>query len=338
MSESDDFALNTAPGTVEHLRLHATYLASGQEITVPVTVVSGREPGPVLVVTGATHGTEITGTRTLLRLISTLDPQQMRGTLISVPVTNPLAFDRSTYGSPEDGVHMGEPNYWPIQPNGTATQRIGAAIRPLLDLATHYIDLHNNREPALPMSMEFVDSCLNAQVRVVQQEMAEAFGLTSVRMQEPDDDTARRVGSVEGHPAAAASAHGIPGLMVELLDQENYRGEHVGLVGVRNVMSYLGMIEEPIRRQNVTTLDGRFTFRGTLLATRSGVLFPLDPPGTMLRAGDPAAEIVDMTGTVVETVEMPVDGFVWAFLESEQGIGTLAVPEGHGVGFFASRD
>lgn len=337
MTESD-YTLTTPPGTIEHLRIPATHLASGQQISVPVTVVNGHEPGPVLVVTGATHGTEITGTRALLRIIANIDPTQLRGTLIAVPVTNPLAFDRSSYGSPEDGIHMGEPNYWPARPNGSATQRIGAALRPFLDLATHYIDLHNNREPAIPMSMEFVDSCSNAQVRLIQHEMAEAFGITPVKMQEPDDDTARHVGAMEGHPAAATSARGVPGLMVELLDKENYRGEDVGILGVRNVMSYLGMIEDPIRPQEVRTLEGTFTFRGTLVASKAGVIFPLDPPGTLLRAGDPVAEVVDMTGAVVETIEMPVDGFVWAFLESNQGIGTLAVPEGHGVGFFASLD
>jgi predicted deacylase len=296
------------------------------------------ERGPVLLVTGATHGTEITGTRALLRLIPTLDPTKMKGTLIAVPVTNPLAFDRSSYGSPEDGVHMGQPCYWPAQPDGTATQRIGAAIRPLLDVATHYIDLHNNREPALPMSMEFFETCSNAQVRIVQREMAAAFGLTSVRMAEPDDDTARRVGSMDGQPAAASSAQGVPGLMVELLDQEGYRGEDVGIVGVRNVMSYLGMLADPIQDQDTPVLEGAYTFRGILRAQKAGVLFPLSPPGTLLNAGDAVAEVVDMTGRVIEVVRMPVDGFVWAFLESGQGIGTMAVPEGHSVGFFASRD
>ena len=305
---------------------------------MPVTVVNGVEPGPVLVVSGATHGTETTGTKALLRLIPTLDASTMRGTLISIPVTNPLAFDRSSYGSPEDGVHMGEPVYWPAHPQGTATQRIGAAIRPLLDAATHFIDLHNNREPALPMSMEFSESCSNANVRVIQHEMAVAFGVTSVRMIEPDDGTAERVGSMDGQPAAASSARGVPGLMVELLDKEGYRGEDIGVIGVRNVMSYLGMIDDPVQRQPVEVLDGAFTFRGILQATEAGIIFPLNPPGTMLDAGAPVAEILDVTGAIVEVVRMPVTGFVWAFLESRQGIGTLAVPQGHSVGFFASRD
>ena len=325
-------------GAVEHYRLPATYLASGQEVGVPVSVISGAEQGPVLVVTGATHGTEITGTRTLLRLLQLLDPASVRGTLIAVPVTNPLAFDRSSYGSPEDGIHMGQACYWPAHSEGTATQRIGAALRPLLDVATHYIDLHNNREPALPMSMEFSETCLTGDVRRIQQEMAQAFGLTSVRMIEPNDDTARRVGSMDGQPAAAASAHGVPGLMVELLDREGYRGEDVGIIGVKNVMSYLGMLDEPAVEQPVEVLDGSFTFHGILQASKAGVIFPLNSPGTLLNAGDPVAEILNMQGIAVEVVHMPVDGFIWAFLESAQGIGTMAVPEGHSVGFIAALD
>ena len=338
MSTFDPQNITTPRGTIEHHRLPATRLASGQEITVPVSVVSGAEPGPVLVVTGATHGTEITGTRALLRLLQTLDPATMSGTLIAVPVTNPLAFDRSSYGSPEDGIHMGQNCYWPAQPDGTATQRIGATLRPLLDAATHYIDLHNNREPALPISMEFSETCLTVDVRRIQQEMADAFGLTSVRMVEPNDDTARRVGSIDGQPAAASSAHGVPGLMVELLDRQGYRGEDVGVIGVTNVMSYLGMLDEPCVEQPVNVLDGSFTYHGILQASEAGVLFPLHPPGTLLNAEDRVAEIRDVQGAIVETVRMPVDGFVWAFLESAQGIGTMAVPHGHSVGFIASLD
>jgi predicted deacylase len=338
MPTFDPQDLITARAIVENYRLPATYLASGQEISVPVTVVSGAETGPVLLVTGATHGTEVTGTRALLRLIKSLDPTAMRGTLVAVPVANPLAFDRSLYGSPEDGMHLAEECYWPAVPDGTATQRIGSVIRPLLDVATHYIDLHNNAEPALPMAMLFTESCLTVDVRRVQEEMAQAFGLTSVRMIEPNDATARRVGSIDGQPAAAASAHGVPGLMVELLDQDGYRGEEVGIIGVRNVMSYLGMIASPPETQPVPVISEPSTYSGILRAQKPGVLFPLNPPGTVLQAGEPVAEILNMHGDVAEVVLMPVDGFVWAFLGASQGIGTMAIPEGHTVGFFASLD
>jgi predicted deacylase len=305
---------------------------------VPVTIVNGMEAGPVLLVTGATHGTEITGTRALLKLIERIDPARLRGTLISIPVTNPLAFDRAMYASPEDDIHMGMPCYWPSDPSGSPTLRIGAQVRRLFDVATHYIDLHDNAEPAVPMLMEFAAQCSSPEVRQVQRAMAEAFGVTPVRMTDPQDGTAERVGSMDGQPAAAASAHGIPGLMVELLDERGHRGYEVGVRGVLNVMSTLGMLADPVAPQPVERLRGNFTFHGLLTSRESGVLFPVCEPGTVVEQGSVVANIVGMDGSLLEEVTMPVTGFVWAFLTTSPGGGSFAVPQGHAAGFVAATD
>src|SRR6476661_7290998 len=98
--------VRVAAASVAHLRLPGVTLPSGARIDVPVTVVNGAEPGPVLLVTGATHGNEIVGTRALLQLIGEIDPRSLTGTLISVPVANPLAFDQASYGSPQDKMHL----------------------------------------------------------------------------------------------------------------------------------------------------------------------------------------------------------------------------------------
>lgn len=338
MSVFEVGSLHVPAGELRHGRLTATTSASGQIVSVPVSIMHGAEPGPVLLVTGATHGTEITGTRTLLKLIARIDPARLRGTLISVPVTNPLAFDRATYASPEDGIHLGMPSYWPSDPAGSPTLRIGAQVRSLFDVATHYIDLHNNAEPAVPMSMEFAAQCSSPEVRQVQRAMAEAFGVTPVLMTDPEDGTAEKVGSVDGQPAAAASAHGIPGLMVELLDEHGHQGYEAGVRGVLNIMSKLGMLEEPVAPQLVERLHGSFTYHGVLTSRESGVLFPVCDPGTVMEQGSVVAHIVGMDGSVLEEVKMPVTGFVWAFLTTAPGGGSFAVPEGHAVGFVAAAD
>ncbi|OAP24482.1 hypothetical protein A4R44_04873 [Amycolatopsis sp. M39] len=236
-------------------------------------------------------------------------------------------------------MHMGLPCYWPASPEGSATRRLGAALRPLFDAATHYIDLHNNVEPAVPMSMRFEDSCSSESVRQQQRLMADSFGFTSVRMTEPDDDTAQMVGRMDGHPAAAASAHGKPGLMVELVDTRGYLGHDLGVAGVRNVMSALGMLTDPVTPQDAHRLDGDFTFHGLLAASASGIAMPVREPGALLEKGEEVVHIVDMTGAIVDTVRMPITGFAWAYLASpHQRNGTMAVNGGHALAFVAKLE
>lgn len=331
--------LVVAPGEIQHFRIPAVTLPSGAPVDIPVTIAHGVQPGPVLLLTGATHGVEVAGTRALLKLVAGLNANAMSGTVISVPVTNPLAFDQAQYATSQDGIHMAMPVYWPTMPEGSATRRLGAALRPLFDVATHYIDLHNNMEPAIPMCFRFEDQCSSEDVRAVQRQMSEAFGFTSVRMTEPDDDTANIVGGMDGQPAAAASAHGKPGLMVELVNTRGIYGDDLGVVGVRNVMSALGMLGDPIRSQECPRLEGDFRFCGLLTTGGSGLISPVRPPGELVEAGDEVVQVLDMTGSVVDSVRMPVTGIAWAYLGSPlDGHGTMAVTAGHPLAFIAKRE
>ena len=55
---------------------------------------------------GATHGNEIAGTAAIIEVMRALDPQQMRGAVIAIPVANPLALDQGSYVYPQDGRNM----------------------------------------------------------------------------------------------------------------------------------------------------------------------------------------------------------------------------------------
>ena len=59
---------------------------------IPVVVVRGVEDGPVFEVDGCIHGEEQEGAYTVLELAGRLDPENMRGTFIGVPVLNVPGF------------------------------------------------------------------------------------------------------------------------------------------------------------------------------------------------------------------------------------------------------
>jgi uncharacterized protein len=57
-----------------------------------IHVLVGVEAGPVLYVQEAVHGDEVNGVEALRRVVTGLDPQQMKGVLIVVPVVNGPSF------------------------------------------------------------------------------------------------------------------------------------------------------------------------------------------------------------------------------------------------------
>src|SRR5476649_184630 len=92
---------------------------------IPVVVVHGARPGPVLAVVSGAHGTEyasIIAVESLIDFSPVADPQRMSGTLVLVPLVNVASFERITpHVNPVDNKSMN--SRYPGDPNGTQTDR-----------------------------------------------------------------------------------------------------------------------------------------------------------------------------------------------------------------------
>ncbi len=80
------------PGTRHHLHLQLFRDPAGQPLRVPVLVVRGAQPGPVLGVTAAIHGNELNGVPAVHRFVHGLDPKRLRGTVAAISVVNIPGF------------------------------------------------------------------------------------------------------------------------------------------------------------------------------------------------------------------------------------------------------
>ncbi len=90
--------LNIAPGERRLVDLPISKLSNHAPVTLPVHVLHGAQPGPTMFVSAAIHGDELNGVEIIRRLLRTLDPQSINGTLLCVPVVNVFGFiSRSRY-------------------------------------------------------------------------------------------------------------------------------------------------------------------------------------------------------------------------------------------------
>lgn len=324
----------TPPGTLNRTLLGAVKLPSGTKIEIPCIVANGAEPGPTLVISGATHGIEVVGTGAVIQAMRQLDPKKLRGAVIAIPVANIPAFDQSAYVTPQDGRNMASPIYWKSKPNGSLTERMGALLAPVYKSASCYIDLHGNREPAAPMLMLFLSACKDREVANRTIAIGDAFGLTPVDMSDPVAHP-DWVGPVNDYSVPVALSNGVPALMVELTRSDTVLDSAIGARGVLNVMKHLGMIDGELEPQ--TRLPGRYRYWGAFSTSVGGIVWPKVKPGDLIQPKQPIAEITDLWGDVLEVVESPGVGFVWAFLGALYGGATHAVPPGADIGFFGER-
>src|SRR5713226_4614033 len=109
---------------------------------IPVVVVNGAKPGKVLALVSGAHGTEYASIIAIEKLISDLDPAQVTGTVILVPMVNVPSFEQKVpHVNPVDGKSMNR--FYPGKADGTQTERASYAItRQVVEKSDYLIDLH----------------------------------------------------------------------------------------------------------------------------------------------------------------------------------------------------
>lgn len=212
---------------------------------IPVSVLHGAAPGPVLALIAGTHGYEYPPIVALQRIRQSLDPLDLRGTLLIVHVANPPSFfGRTIYYSPVDGKNLNR--VYPGRAGGTLSERIAWTItKEVIERADYVIDLHagDGNEALRPYVYMPVtgDEALDAAVRG----MAVAFGIDHIvidRGRLRDRDDSRYVDQT-------ALARGKPAITTETGQLGSSDEQWVGMAerGALNVMRHLGMLEGETR-------------------------------------------------------------------------------------------
>jgi predicted deacylase len=86
------------PGERRLVDLPVSKLSNHTPVTLPVHVLHGLRPGPSLFISAAIHGDELNGVEIIRRVLKALQPGNISGTLLCVPVVNAYGFiGRSRY-------------------------------------------------------------------------------------------------------------------------------------------------------------------------------------------------------------------------------------------------
>ena len=131
---------------VEYRRDRLTLARLPSGVAVETTVHVYGEGDPVVYAQAAQHGREINGSSVLRRLHDELvdRDEPLSGTLVAVPVADPLTFDHVSYTTPEafDATNGNMNRCWPGDPDGTLHERMAAALWDYAGEADYIVDLH----------------------------------------------------------------------------------------------------------------------------------------------------------------------------------------------------
>ena len=194
-------------------------------------------------------------------------------------------------------------------PNGNATERLAYALwTEMWSKADMVVNIHCNTRPdsliyqAININNPKTNEKLN--------KMAKAFGVTTIIYDEPlREDAPPTLNNL-------AAQKGIAVILVELIDGRwiSEPSTSVGIRGVLNIMKTFKMIDGKSESQyGIPIIPGVNRSYGLIHANRGGLIRFLKKPGELIKKGEVLVEIYDLYGDTVEKVEMPVDGYVWAY-------------------------
>jgi len=215
------------PGETRTVEIEVAPTFSNDDMSLSVQVVRGTRPGPTLFVCAAIHGDEINGVEIVRRILKTIDPKKMSGSLLAIPIVNVYGFNNHSRYLP-DGRDLNRS--FPGSPSGSLTGRLAYTfMNEIVAKCSHGIDLHTggrHRSNFPQIRAELNDPVVKG--------MSQAFGAPIVI------DSKIRDGSLREY----ATEMGVPVILYESCEALRFDEVYIraGVKGVINVMRHIGML------------------------------------------------------------------------------------------------
>jgi predicted deacylase len=272
-------------------------VGKGLSVRMPVVIVNGQADGPVFAVTAGVHGAEYPGIEAAIRLSRTLDPAEVRGAVLIVPVVNVPAYQRrAIYVNPLDGINFNR--VCPGNPVGTVTEMMADLLfKNVIAQADYYMDLHGGDmiEALVPFTLYYKSG--NEKVDAASRALAEAYGISII------------LGStvLRGGTYGAAAAMGKPAVLTEaggqgILDEPSTQTH---MRGVLNVLKKFGGLPGQPEAVPAAEYYSKFVW---LAAEQDCVYYPKVTVGQQVREGELIAEFTDLFGEKIGELKSPAAG------------------------------
>jgi predicted deacylase len=272
---------------------------------IPVAVLHGAKPGPVLALVSGAHGTEYASIIALEKLIGVLNPAEISGTVIIVSLVNVASFEQKVpHVNPVDGKSMNR--MYPGKMDGTQTDRASYLItKQVVEQCDHLIDLHGGDLDESLRPYSYWTRTGNENQDRISREMVLAFGLDHIIISgdRPKDPNASR------YLENTATTRGKPSITVEAGHAGTVEPEDLAALvdGCLSVMRYLKMlpgapvtIEHPVWIEKVLSIASEQT----------GIFYPLVRRGTYVEQGMKVGYVTDYVGKTIFEARAPAAGVV----------------------------
>jgi predicted deacylase len=307
---------STEPG-LEELMVTRTH-SSGKDIEIPVARINGTRPGPTMTVMSGMHAGEYSGILAAQKLITAIEPEELSGTLLIIPVISTRAFmERNMQLNPVDQkeVHFIRPG----NPEGTYSDMLIDTLFDVVKDSDFLIDSHAGEMAQSLMSWVPVPMRGANELSGQSLELARGFEVEYV---EPRYD----LESIPPFCVALLNA-GIANIWVECgkhgVPTEADTATHFdGYIAALQTVKMLGGDAARARQK---LLKGK---RSQINSDKSGIWHPAIKEGDIVEEGQYLGKLTDYFGNTLEELHSPTRSIV-LYYWSNPAINAERKPHGY---------
>ena len=318
--KQDSVEIGTAiarPGELARGVLRVGLLFDSSTVDIPVVVINGARPGTNVWIQSGLHGNEYVGARAIHQLLSEINPAQVVGGLVVVPMGNILAFRSARRSAEQDGLDMNR--VWPGSDVDDARSlsahteiAVNHLYQPMRQFADIVIDCHSGGwANKMANWIAYLDTGDEASRTAGQ--LAEASGLDVIWRRERDSFIKKVAGSLSD----LLASEGIPCVVIEVGGEGRVDPEPLAAMtnALRNILGSTGVL----RGMSTAKSQARHVAHGKWMRAKEGGMFRRSVELLQeVHEGDTVGLITDLHGDLLETISAPIEGIVI-------GIRTLAV-------------
>ncbi|MDT8340489.1 MAG: succinylglutamate desuccinylase/aspartoacylase family protein [Longimicrobiales bacterium] len=266
------------PGNRSRVELPVARFVTGEWLSLAVEAVHGAAEGPTVWLSGAIHGDELDGVEIVREVLAGLDPGEMAGTVLGVPVVNVFGFVAESRYLPD---RRDLNRSFPGRPDGSMAARLAHLfMSEVVERCSLGLDFHcgsDDRENLPHIRANLEDAELRA--------LALAFGAPLALHNRPPDGSLRK----------AAAAAGARTLVYEAGEAGRFTASAIeaGVAGTRRVLRRVGVTRSAprARARTVVAVSSHW-----VRAPRSGICHVEAPLGGRVERGGTVGRVHELLG------------------------------------------
>ncbi len=336
-------SVSATRGEISYGPLATFEMRDCSQVSIPVLVANGAKEGPVLGTVCGQHANEPLGTMAIINTFKMLDPKEMSGAFIGVPMITPTAFQHGWRYNILDLSTVSFPGHL----KGPLSDRIGNVVfEQAWKQSDIFVNWHSNFIPCLAWCS--AETTNDEKINMEADRLAKATGITYIGGPGVNEFPPKpRPDTPELPPKVSLSLEAEGSNTLEI---RNVRAVRKALL---NVVKAAGIVEGPLEVMAgdclkidppkgygfVGYLPPELGYPGNLIrAERGGIVQKTAEDayiGRKIKEGTVIAQIVNLYGEVVQEIKAPCDGYIWGWpLRTVYGLQTPAVYTGAEIAYW----